>query len=242
MWSITAKRLSWLSAFDFSLNGSLPIATYFLAAHAQVDATTAFGPNGEIIDEFNPASTFDWLDKNKNSTDDSDDWTMAKKLPLSHCFRGGSTTANKDECFERGTLLLKPNSARIEDTPKFEEMRDGGSLKSLIEGCGFYSIKLKNTVEGTSSSKNAGKAGEPTYELLTSIPCSLLKIEDSHDSLEISLTPHGQVVSINYRTQPAWGLNLFEHTAVLTYIFCLLQYNTFSSLRCYLCSSLALPY
>lgn len=47
------------------------------------------------------------------------------------------------------------------------------------------------------------------------MPCSVVQdIEDHHDSLELSITPTGDITGINYRTRKAWGLMLFEHTAV----------------------------
>ncbi|CAD7941604.1 unnamed protein product [Amoebophrya sp. A120] len=130
--------------------------------------------------------------------DAPEDWSVAAKLPLQHCF------STAPECYPRGTLLLKKNAARIDDAQKFEEMRDSDTLKTLLEECGkspsgFYSVKLWKK--------------EDSF-LLTSIPCAILKIEDAHDSLEVALTTGGEVLGINYRAQAAWGLNLFEHTAV----------------------------
>ncbi|CAD7929512.1 unnamed protein product [Amoebophrya sp. A25] len=182
---------------------------------AQQASQEELGANAELYNEFE--DVLDVSSKNGNKTSEEveteTDWSLADKMSLQHCFlttSGGEDNKVDSSCFERGTLLLLPTAARIEDDPNFEKMRDTEKLRTLVESCQYYSIELTPAQEdGAASTSSSVK-----MSLKTSIPCSLLNVEDQHDSLEVSLTSRGKVLGINYRTQPAWGLNLFEHTAV----------------------------
>lgn len=113
--------------------------------------------------------------------------------------------ADAQGCFNRGTLFVTADmtAGKIEDAQLFVNKTSDGSLVKSVETCaqnnGFYTIKMK-------------RVGRP--DLITSMPCRLLESEDYHDSLEVALTLGGDIVGMNYRTRPAWGLVLFEHTTV----------------------------
>ena len=104
-----------------------------------------------------------------------------------------------------------------------------GTLRELVakEKEEFYFIKVYPTTSDEADEADASPAGGGRKagaaadavadgpHLLTSIPCAMAaNVDDFHDILEVTVTPFGKIAGINYRTRPAWGLALFEHTAV----------------------------
>lgn len=186
--------------------------------------TAALDPNAPVVPD-EPTVSF-WGGKNAT-------------FALTHCFPGGE--CHERGTLVLGSDL---RTARIDDSKSFEAMLEANTLFEKIKpGTGFYTLKLDpnpvlieggwtppggaGAVEQDSSSSSytangALEAEPPTKSdkknaklLTTSMPCSLLKnFEDVHDSLEVSITDRGDILAVNYRTRPAWGLNLFEHTAV----------------------------
>lgn len=144
----------------------------------------------------------------KTNSENSDEFVILRSYQLSHCI--------SDECFERGTLQLGKEGARIDDSRVFDEMKESHKLHKLLKKApvsSFYTLQLTVIPENRDSEK---------YVLESSVPISMIKeTEDLHDSLEISLGTGsskdqnlGEIIGINYRTTKAWGLALFEHTTV----------------------------
>lgn len=134
--------------------------------------------------------------------------STSRSFRLQHCI--GSS------CFERGSLILVgARSARIADSKAFEEMRDSQKLHAMLNEEKHASAFYKIVMEATSATGKDSAAKKSSIPLVTSIPVrDVRNPEDLHDNLEVTLTPKNEVIAINYRIKAAWGLNLFEHTAV----------------------------